>query len=314
MFNIESQINLTSVQAETILQAWLNRPVACTEILPMKGGMINTVMRLAFDQPPYKAVIKLNTPGEGPYALDKEAGMLRYLRNNTSFPCPEVYTEESTGRHLPFAYVLLECLPGDNLKQATETGLVKPSDLADLDRQLAQILLELHSHRRATFGKMNQPGASSWADLFVPRLHEVRAQPEISQRLSRTVLADVDYAITRAADVLRNQGLPTLVHADIWAGNIIVQHTGSGWQISGIVDPGAEYADVEMELAYLESFNKSRPAFMEVYTQQHPLRSGYEIRRKIYWLLTYMIHVWLFGDQKYLEIIGYLAAELRREV
>lgn len=52
MFNIETQIELTTVQAEAILHAWLNRPVACTEIVSLKGGMINTVLRLAFDHPP----------------------------------------------------------------------------------------------------------------------------------------------------------------------------------------------------------------------------------------------------------------------
>jgi fructosamine-3-kinase len=314
MFSIQTQIALTFAQAETILQAWLNRPVACTEIVPLKDGMINTVLRLAFDQPPYKAVIKLNTPGDGPYALDKEAANLRYLRKNTQFPCPEVYAEDSTGCHLPFAYLLLECLPGDNLRQASEAGLVKPSDLADLDRQLARLLLELHSHTRVTYGKLNEPGVSCWADLFVPRLHEVRAQPEISQRLSSTVLADVDHAIAWAADMLAAQGVPTLVHADIWAGNIIVQQDSTGWQITGLVDPGTEYADVELELAYLESFDKPRPAFMEVYTRQQPLRPGYEVRRMIYWLLTYMIHVWLFGEQHYLDITANLAAELRRKM
>ena len=315
MFNIQTQIALTSAQATTILQAWLNHPVVCTEITPLKGGMINTVLRLTFDQPPYKAVIKLNTPGiSGPYALDKEAAILRYLRENTHFPCPQVYAEDSTGSHLPFAYLLLEYLPGDNLWQMMEAGLMKPSDLADLDHQLAKILVELHSHTRVAFGKLDEPGVPRWADLFVPRLHEVRAQPEISQRLSQAVLVDVDYAIARAADILADQGLPTLVHADIWPGNIIVQQNGADWQITGLVDPGAEYADVELELAYLESFNNSRPAFMEVYTRQYPLRPGYKVRRMIYWLLTYLIHVWLFGDQHYLDLTANLAAELRQKV
>ena len=315
MFNIQTQITLTSTQAETILQAWLNRPVACTEIMPLKGGMINTVLRLTFDQPPYKAVIKLNTPGlSGPYALDKEAAILRYLRENTQFPCPQVYAEDSTGSHLPFAYLLLECLPGDNLWQAIEANLVEPPDVADLDRQLARILVELHSHTRATFGKLDQAGVLRWADLFVPRLHQVRAQLEISQRLSQAVLADVDYAIAGATDILADQGTPTLVHADIWPGNIIVQKNDVGWQITGLVDAGAEYADVELELAYLESFNSPRPVFMEVYTQQHPLRPGYEVRRMIYWLLTYLIHVWLFGDQQYLDLTANVAAELRQKI
>lgn len=315
MFNIQTQITLTPTQAETILQAWLNRPVVCTEIAPMKDGMINTVLRLSFDQPPYQAVIKLNTPNAGgPYALDKEAARLRYLRTHTQFPCPQVYAEDTTGNHLPFAYVLLECLPGDNLQRAIEADQVRPPDVADLDRQLARILLELHSHTRATFGKLEEPGVPRWADLFVPRLHEVRAQPEIERRLSQVVLADVDAAIAQAADILADQGMPTLVHADIWAGNIMVQQKSAGWQITGIVDPGAEYADVELELAYLESFNHPRPALMDVYTRHHPLRPGYEDRRMIYWLLTYLIHVWLFGEQQYLDITANLASELRRKL
>ena len=315
MFNIQTQITLASARAETILQAWLNRPVTCTEIVPLKGGMINTVLRLAFDQPPYQAVIKLNTPGaSGPYALDKEAAILRALRDQTHFPCPQVFAEDSTGTLLPFAYLLLECLPGENLSRAVEAGLVNPPDLADLDRQLARLLLELHSHTRPTFGKLDEPGVPRWADLFVPRLYEVRARPEIGRRLSQAVLADVDYAIARAADVLADQGAPTLVHADTWAGHIIVRQTGAGWQITGIVDPGAEYADVELELAYLESFNQPRPDFMQVYTRQRPLRPGYNRRRMIYWLLTYLIHVWLFGEPHYLDLTAELAAELRRRI
>jgi fructosamine-3-kinase len=315
VFNIQTQITLTSEQADTILQAWLNRPVTCEAIAPLKGGMINTVLRLAFDEPPYQAVIKLNMPGaDGPYALDKEAALLRYLHQETRFPCPQVYAEDSTGRHMPYAYLLLECLPGDNLWQATEQGRVSPSDLADLDRQLAGLLLELHSHTRDTFGKPDEVGVPRWADLFVPRLHEVRAQPEISRRLSQAVLADVDYAIARAADVLGDQGVPTLVHADIWAGNIIVQQTAACWQITGLVDPGAEYADVELELAYLESFNNPRPAFMEVYNRQRLLRPGYEVRRMLYWLLTYLIHVWLFDEPHYLDFAANLAADLKRRI
>ena len=134
MFNIQTQITLASAQAETILQAWLNRPVTCTEIVPLKGGMINTVLRLAFDQPPYKAVIKLNTPGaSGPYALDKEAAILRYLRDQTHFPCPQVYAQDSTeNRHGSEAReVRLTLLV---LDQATRMGrLAHPVRLAERD-------------------------------------------------------------------------------------------------------------------------------------------------------------------------------------
>ena len=153
------------------------------EIVPLKGGKINTVLHLAFDQPPYQAVIKLNTPAGGPYALHKEAAILRYLRKNTQFPCPLVYAVDATGRHLPFAYLLLECLPGDNLQQARASGLVKSSDLPDLDRQLAGVLLDLHSHgNMSAFWSQTDEGDEQGFRAYgvVGRLD---TQPEIRLRL-----------------------------------------------------------------------------------------------------------------------------------
>lgn len=32
------------------------------------------------------------------------------------------------------------------------------------------------------------------------------------------------------------------------------------------------------------------------------------------WLLTYLIHVWLFGDQQYLDLTADLVAELRQKI
>jgi len=311
VFNKQTSIPLTQTQAENILSNWLDCPVRCSQIQPLKGGMINSVLRLDFDKPPFRAVIKLNQPGDdGPYALDREVGTLRYLHTETQFPCPSVYCEDSSGRNFPFAFLLLECLPGVNMMQAP----LNATDIAAIDCQLAEILADLHRHERPTFGKLDGPGYGRWSDLFLPRLYEVRSQPEVIQRLSADILSQVDYGIREAENVLADQGLPTLIHGDVWSGNIIVQQHQNGWQITGLVDPGSEYADVEMELAYLECFNQSRPEFMEIYTSQHALRPGYEIRRMMYWLLTYLIHVWLFGDRNYIELTANLAAQLRCKI
>lgn len=308
MVNRQTTLTLTPEQAEAVLEIWLQAPVRCTQVRPLLGGMINSVLELTFDQPPFQAVIKLNEPDiEGPSALAGEADRLCYLRAHTRFPCPQVYLEDASGQNFPFAFLLLERLPGDSLGHAP----VRSADREALDRQLAEILLDLHRHTRSTFGPLDGPGGTHWAELFVPRMHAVRAEPAIGQRLSPAVLAQVDCAMAKAEDLLADQGTPTLIHGDVWAGNIIVQQKAAGWRITGLVDPGSEYADVEMELAYLESFGKPRPAFMESYTRHCPLRPGYEVRRMIYWLQTYLIHVWLFGDRSYLELTAQTASQLR---
>lgn len=272
--------------------------------------MINTVLRLYFDQSPGSAVIKLNQPG---ISFSGEAHALEYLSAYTAFPSPKVYACDPDAALLPYSYLLLEDLKGVSLVDADITR----QDLERLDQQLAEALLELHSHKRTTYGGIHDlPGSNRWLDVFLPRLQSVRSEKQVSVRLSPDVLKDVDNAIDRIESVFvereaHPEAKPVLVHGDIWAGNLIVKRFNDRWMLSGIVDPALEYADVEYELAYLESFNNPRPIFFQHYTQKQPLQPGYELRRLFYWLNTYLIHVWLFGDRHYCELASETARAIR---
>jgi fructosamine-3-kinase len=286
---LETSLSFTTDQAARVLEGWLGEPVRCTQILPLTGGMLNTVLQLQFDHEPFSAVIKLNVPGQG---FDREQRALRQLRE-AGFDCPQVYAADSSARSLPYAFLLMQTLPGQHLWNVA----LSEDERKSIDQQLADALLGLHAHTRATFGEIEKPGPSRWAEVFMPRLHAVRRQPELAARLSPAVLRGVDAAIERAERALSEQGAPTLVHGDLWAANIIAAHTADGWRLSGFVDPKTEYADVELELAYLEEFScVVGPHFMAAYSARSPLRDGYELRRLFYWLFSYLEHVWLFED------------------
>ena len=66
---------------------------------------------------------------------------------------------------------------------------------------------------------------------------------------------------------------------------------------------GARYADIEDELAYMESWGTVTPEFFARYCAGQRVRDGYEFRRLFYWLATYMLHVWLFGDEHYRQLV-----------
>jgi fructosamine-3-kinase len=176
----------------------------------------------------------------------------------------------------------------------------------------AEVLLELHGHTRLTFGGIGETlGQDRWSDIILARLLEVRRQASVELRLSPSVLEDVDYAIPFAGIALQDQGVPTLIHGDIWDGNVILRQENRRWRLSGMVDPDLHYADVEAELAYLEVFGSRRAAFLEAYTAHCPLRPGYPLRRLFYWLHTALVHVWLFGDGYYCEYLASTAKAIR---
>ncbi len=189
---------------------------------------------------------------------------------------------------------------------------LEPHVRIDLDRQLAHVLGELHSHTAAAWGGVDDiDEAQTWADLFTARLREARTYPAVSERLAPEVLERVDDAIELAPTALRDAGPPTLVHGDVWDGNLIVHPVGDRWEISGLLDPGAEFADVELlELAYLEVFDQRREAFFAAYTDRHSLRPGYERRRRIYWLHTALVHVGLFGDEFFCDFTARTAESI----
>jgi fructosamine-3-kinase len=295
-----------SIEAvEILLAQWLGSSVSCSKMTRLDGGMLNTVFRLEFNQAPHTAVVKMSTENDVTFASEKKR--LDYLRDVGALRCPEVFVVGTTDEDIPYSFLLMEDLHGVNLG----TAQLLPDDRSLLEFQLAEALLHLHSHRRDTFGQIDEdPGATRWVDIVIPRLIDMRS--EMEGTLHPLVLSDIDIAIDAAPEVLASQGEPTLIHGDLWAGNMIVAQSDSSWTISGFIDPGAQYADVEHELAYLQAFDTVGQAFLDAYTAHTPMRPGFELRRLFYWLNTHMVHVWLFGDQEHHEKTASVASEIAR--
>lgn len=300
---LSTDLTITCDQASHLLSAWLGAPTRCLSVVPLTGGMVNSVVRLSFDRSPGTAVLKASTSPDA--GFERERAQLDYLRRTSRMRCPEAYRVSGPNEAVPYQALLMACVPGVPLS----TARIDLIDRDALDDQLADILLELHAHRRNTYGDVDKgPGHETWAEVIVPRLVDMRA--EVDGRLPVPVLRDIDDAIGAAPDAFAEPGPPTLIHGDLWAGNIMVIENEGHWQISGFVDPGLQYADVECELAYLQCFSTAGDRFFEHYTAQAPLRPGYERRRLYYWLNTMMIHVWLFGDSHYRQRTAAIAAQI----
>jgi fructosamine-3-kinase len=305
MIDLQPDLELTIPQAERILRSWLGTPSACSAVEPLKGGLVNSVFRLEFDRPPFRAVVKIH--GVDGNTFTDEARALEFLAEETSCPVPRMYRCDDTGVEVPYAFLLLEHLDGVTLQTARVDG----DERQQIDAELAGLLGGLHGHKGTGWGMFGEAAdARHWGDIFAERLAEVRASPGLDDRLPVDVLRTVDAAIERCAPALADAGVPTLIHGDVWDGNLLVRRDADRWQIVGLLDPKLQFADVEMELAYLEVFDNRRDVLFEAYTGRHPLRPGYERRRRFYWLETALEHVALFDEQLFRDFTARTAAEI----
>jgi len=113
--------------------------------------------------------------------------------------------------------------------------------------------------------------------------------------LSRRLRAAIDDG--RLAGLLDHEPSPSLVHGDLWSGNVI------DWR--WMIDPAVHHADREVDLAMLDLFGGLPPAFLAGYTEVAPLADGAERRRQALQLVPLLVHVRLFGT-------GYLAGVEQR--
>ncbi|MGQ8366117.1 fructosamine kinase family protein [Glaciecola sp. 1036] len=90
---------------------------------------------------------------------------------------------------------------------------------------------------------------------------------------------------------------PSLLHGDLWNGNVLFSHDDKVW----LIDPAVYYGDREAEIAMTEVFGGFSPVFYSAYTELAPLHKEYETKRDIFNLYHYLNHFNLFGN-------GYLSA------
>ena len=83
---------------------------------------------------------------------------------------------------------------------------------------------------------------------------------------------------------------PSLLHGDLWAGNVLFDEQGP-W----LIDPAVYCGDREADLAMTELFGGFSPAFYRAYDEVYPRTSVYNLKRPIYNLYHTLNHYNLFG-------------------
>ncbi|MCR5725810.1 MAG: fructosamine kinase family protein [Treponema sp.] len=136
---------------------------------------------------------------------------------------------------------------------------------------------------------------SSWISFF----RENRLEPQFKDADSFFTASDRT-KIGRLLDgldrFLVEPEKPSLLHGDLWAGNVISRADGRAM----LIDPAGYIGHREADLAMTELFGGFPPAFYAAYREAFPLQEGYEERRDLYNLYQLLNHLNMFG-KNYLE-------------
>ena len=84
---------------------------------------------------------------------------------------------------------------------------------------------------------------------------------------------------------------PSLLHGDLWSGNILFDMNGAT-----LINPAIYFGDKEMELAFILLFDTFGETFFREYEEVHPLSEDfYEVKVPLYQIYPLLVHVALYG-------------------
>ncbi len=292
---------------------------------PLSGGCIHAIKKLTLlssSGQKTNVVLKTNSKPEFKVALLAESKGLLALRavlqvqNIRGLRVPKPYAVSQQD-----GYLLLEYLPPArsqtpaatrqieiNLGRAlaelhhfTDWKTLSSTEIPELPTKIRHALSTLQKNHfgwyennfPGTPHKQNYPPSQSWLTFFATK----RILPLLQLTYKKGLLP---LALRRQGDTLLEK-LPqylseprhaSLVHGDLWSGNVMHLTDGN----AALIDPAVYMAHREVDIALSELFGRRPPEFYNAYNESFPLSANYNERAPLYNLYHLLNHLKLFGS------------------
>ncbi len=260
------------------------------------GGCINNGGKLTCQRGIF--FLKWNDGSLYPHMFEAESRGLELLAREKSIRIPGVvgYREKEVHQ-----FLLLEFI---NQSQRSRNYW----------EQLGSRLAHLHTGTDTLFGldhdnyigslKQYNNQQSNWIQFFIEQRLDVQLKLAFDNGLAKDSWTKEFQLLYEKLPSLLPEEKPSLLHGDLWSGNLITDEKGEPC----LIDPAVYYGNREVDLAMTKLFGGFSEEFYRAYESGSTLQPGYQQRLDLYNLYPLLVHVNLFGS----SYIGSVDAILRR--
>lgn len=247
------------------------------------GGCINNGGRLRTSRG--DLFLKWNDADRYPGMFEAEAKGLALLADTKAIRIPSVIRTGVADHH---QYLLLEFI--DASHRAANFWEQFGVGLAAMHRTTREYAGLDHPNYIGSLPQDNER-SESWIDFFRDRRLDPQLRLAVREGKLRSSAATLfEKLYVRLPDLIPREQV-SLLHGDLWGGNVMADDAG----LPCLIDPAVYFGHREVDIAMTCLFGGFDPRWLDSYHEAFPLTSGYHERLELYNLYPLLVHVNLFG-------------------
>ncbi len=223
-------------------------------------------------------------------AIESETKNLKFLNVNKLNFFPKIYN--SSSEYLIISYLKNDAKMPNKTKDDLLNAIIKIHSLDnkdygfDFDTQIGGL-------------KQKNNRSDNWVDFYknyrLGYIYEIICS---TFSMETNLNKKIEYLINNLENFIPQNPKPSLLHGDLWEGNILFDNEN----FVGFIDPGSYYGHNELEIAYLRWFNPIfiDQHFLEKYNNFVKIHEDYLKYEPIYQLYYSLLNVHLW-DRKYIN-------------
>tara|TARA_B100000575_G_scaffold294644_1_gene312599 strand:- start:15349 stop:16224 length:876 start_codon:yes stop_codon:yes gene_type:complete len=265
-----------------------NNKITFSKLLSNSFG-INCLKLKSLDNKHY--IVKFYEKKESQFnAIKSESKNLTYLNNLKINYFPRVLSNNED-------YLIMSYIENNN---------ITPNEIK---MDLLGAIVKLHSFHNNFFGfdfdtqigglKQKNNKSKNWVDFYRNyRLGYIFEIINKSKPMEYSINKKIELLLKNLETYIPNNPTPSLLHGDLWAGNILFNNS----RFVGLIDPGSFYGHNELEVAYLTWFNPEfiGSNFLSKYNEILKIDKEYNNYEPIYQLYYSLLNVYLW-DRAYIK-------------